>query len=142
MELKKCTICKEMLPKTDECFAERKDRKNKCFQSSCRKCHKEYRKIHYLNNKKKYIKKAKVYSKMIFDWFQEIRTTLSCEKCGESRYWVLDFHHLDKNKKEGNVVIIARESGSKKRVIEEMKKCKVLCSNCHRDLHHKEKSEI
>ena len=52
LETKECTICKKELPKTVEFFATRVDRVNIYFQSSCRSCQSEYRKIHYKNNKK------------------------------------------------------------------------------------------
>lgn len=141
MEKKKCTICEKNLPKTTKYFAQRKDRKTICYQSSCRKCQKAYRRRHYENNRNKYIKKAVLYNKKVFEWFKEIRSKLKCEICGEARFWVLDFHHKDKSKKDGNVVVIAQKSGSKNKILQEMAKCKVLCSNCHRDLHYQEKQK-
>lgn len=139
MKLKGCTICKKDLPKTKKYFATRKDRKSLCYQSSCRKCHKEYRRKHYLNNKDKYIKKACAYNKKVFEWFKALREKLKCEKCGEDRHWVLDFHHNDPKTKDGSIGAMARKVGSKKRILEEIKKCKVLCSNCHRDFHYKQR---
>lgn len=138
METKICTICKLPLPKTEEFFASRKDKKVPYFQSSCRECQKKYRKVHYENNKQKYINKAALYTKKIYNWFQEIKKDLKCENCGEDRFWVLDFHHIDPIYKEDNIAGLVRK-GCKQRLIKEMAKCKVLCSNCHRDLHYKEK---
>ena len=69
-------------------------------------------------------------------WLEDIKNKLFCEICKESRYWILDFHHTDPNEKEGSVSRLIR-SVSKDRVLEEIKKCQVLCANCHRDLHHK-----
>jgi hypothetical protein len=138
METKKCTICKNDLPATSEYFAGRVDKKKPTFQSSCRECHKQYRKDHYEANKQKYIDKASVYNQSIVDWFIEIKKTLSCLKCGESRWWVLDFHHRDPSEKEGDVSLLVRR-GSKEKILNELDKCDVLCSNCHRDLHYKER---
>ena len=139
METKKCTICEEYLPKTTEFFATRTDKKTLTFQSNCRVCQKKYRKEHYNKNKKKYIDKAAKYTKEIIDWFYEIKKTLKCEICDENRYWVLDFHHKDPKKKDMEISILIR-MGNKNRIIEEMQKCSVLCANCHRDLHFKEKN--
>ena len=138
METKKCTICKLDLPKTVEYFATRTDKKILTYQSSCRECHKKYRKIHYQNNKQKYIKKAAKYNDSIIIWFQDIKKKLKCFKCGEERWWVLDFHHRDPSKKESSLSILSRK-GSKKNILEEIQKCDVLCTNCHRDLHYQEK---
>ena len=56
----------------------------------------------------------------------------------EKRWWVLDFHHIDPTKKEKNLSNMIR-SNSFKSVLQEIEKCIVLCSNCHRDLHYQEK---
>ena len=58
-----------------------------------------------------------------------------CEQCGYDRcIEALEFHHLDSSKKDFNV----SQRGytrSWKRVVEELKKCIMLCANCHRELH-------
>lgn len=140
METKFCNGCKLDLPKTTEFFATRVDRKNVQFQSLCKECQKKYRRAHYLKNKSKYISMAIEQKKNLWEWFVEYRKTLKCSKCNESRYWVLDFHHPN-NDKESNVVIMARK-GTKRKLLNEINKCIVLCSNCHRDLHHQEKTHV
>lgn len=135
MKIKKCTICKKELPLTE--FATRKDRKNLLYQSNCKACQKEYRKKHYEKNKEKYIQKAVKYKQDFRKWFSEYKSTLSCESCGDSRYWVLDFHHKNPNEKDSEVSQLVTKC-SKKLLQEEINKCKVLCANCHRDLHYKE----
>lgn len=138
MKLKVCCICLKHLEETKENFASRFDRKIPTFQSSCRECQRVYRKKHYLANKRKYIDKAKTHRNLVAKWFIEEKSKLKCKNCSESRYWVLDFHHKDKTTKEKSVGSITR-SGSKQKLLKEMKKCEILCSNCHRDFHHKER---
>ena len=133
-----CTICKNYLPKTTEYFSTRSDKKSLVYQSSCKSCHKEYRKKHYENNKKKYIHKAKKYTDSVVIWFKEFKKTLSCEYCGDERWWVLDFHHKDPLTKDSSIARLMNK-GSKIGILKEIEKCIVLCSNCHRDLHHKER---
>lgn len=56
-----------------------------------------------------------------------------CEKCGYNRYLgALDFHHLDPSQKDFTV---GNRDFKLKECIEETKKCIMLCSNCHRELH-------
>jgi hypothetical protein len=43
----------------------------------------------------------------------------------------LEFHHLDPKEKD---LVISR-SMSWKRIEAELKKCELLCSNCHREVH-------
>lgn len=57
-----------------------------------------------------------------------------CIKCGETREYVIDFHHIDPSKKSFTV-----RSGKRRSVeslAEELKKCICLCKNCHTEFHH------
>lgn len=71
------------------------------------------------------------------EWVINLKKTLKCINCSESRWWVLDFHHRNPNDKEGSVSRLVRDS-SKKKTKKEIDKCDILCSNCHRDFHYKE----
>ena len=59
-----------------------------------------------------------------------------CSRCGyDKNYAALDFHHVDINKR----VDVARllNKGATLHIIRvETRKCILLCSNCHRELHH------
>ena len=57
-----------------------------------------------------------------------------CEKCGEKRPWVLSFHHKNPNKKEFNISKHYQKRWSLLKI--EVKKCILLCSNCHMELHN------
>jgi 5-methylcytosine-specific restriction endonuclease McrA len=58
-----------------------------------------------------------------------------CEKCGYDRcVGALEFHHLDPNKKDFNISK-SGHSRSWKRVKDELDKCILLCSNCHKETH-------
>jgi hypothetical protein len=57
-----------------------------------------------------------------------------CMICGYNRcIKALDFHHIDPKTKE--FTISRMESLNWTKTIEEAKKCVLLCSNCHRELH-------
>lgn len=59
-----------------------------------------------------------------------------CTRCGYCRnHAALEFHHLDPSKKEINIAGDGIK-GSWKRLTEELKKCVLLCSNCHREEHN------
>ena len=137
METKTCPHCKLELPLNSTYFASRYDRKQTIFQHICRTCQSKYRKKHYKENKQKYIDKAKVFTKSMSEWFIEYKKNLKCKLCGEDRYWVLDFHHIDPKEKDLEVSILIRK-GNKNKILKEIEKCNVLCANCHRDLHFKQ----
>ena len=52
-----------------------------------------------------------------------------CQICIQA----LDFHHLDPSKKEFGIGTNANNSWAKMR--EEVKKCILVCANCHREIH-------
>lgn len=133
MDSKICITCKQEKPLEE--FAKNKTRKDG-RSSICKSCFSLYRNKHYQENKEYYKSKAKNYREKTRKLFNEFKSNLKCSICGENRWWLLDFHHLDPSEKEGEVVNLVQ---SPKRLEKELQKCIVLCSNCHRDLHYKEK---
>lgn len=60
-----------------------------------------------------------------------------CEECGYKKcIGALDFHHLDPNEKDATIAAMLN-SASMENIKKEVDKCKLLCSNCHRELHFK-----
>lgn len=63
----------------------------------------------------------------------------ACAICGETDVACLDFHHNNKDSKNICVSTMAANAYSEKRILQEIQKCIVLCSNCHRKLHARKK---
>lgn len=61
-----------------------------------------------------------------------------CEKCGDTRPYIIDFHHKDKNEKEITIGQMKRGIDSLKKEID---KCVCLCANCHREFHYLKKQQ-
>ena len=118
METKICTKCGKQLPITD--FNWRNKEKG-TRRSECKYCHSAYM-------KQKYQEKKEI--------VQEIKSNFSCAKCGDTRGYVLDFHHIEPNEKEATVARLTSNSSNLTKVYDEIKKCIVLCSNCHREFHY------
>jgi len=55
-----------------------------------------------------------------------------CSNCGEDNPIVLEFHHRDPASKYRTVSYLAGTSCSIEKIILEIGKCDILCSNCHR----------
>ncbi|MBU3923558.1 MAG: hypothetical protein KJ592_01435 [Nanoarchaeota archaeon] len=90
----------------------------------------------YAGNKKSekgHIKRRKLEIKK---WFCKHKSNLSCLKCGESHVATIDFHHSFGDK-EKNISKMVADGYSIDRIKEELEKCEVLCSNCHRKIHFK-----
>jgi hypothetical protein len=104
----------------------------------CRKCNSAYLKEHYNNNKNYYKDKQKKYRTELRLWMNSYKDTLSCKECGEDHPACIEFHHRDPTKKEINVSEVVNQLWSVGRILKEIEKCDILCSNCHRKLHYEE----
>ena len=71
-------------------------------------------------------------------WKYNYLLNKSCEKCGESDMRKLQFDHKKRYKKRSNITDLL--NGSIKALDREVKKCRVLCANCHQVKTLKEKN--
>ena len=109
------------------------------YHPHCKKCmavikKRDYEKMMVKNPNANKNKLAKQYSKSRKE-FQELKSKLGCSICREKDPRCLEFHHLDPNTKLHSVSIYLYRA-NKKIAKEEMKKCIVLCSNCHKKEHY------
>lgn len=131
---KTCTKCKTAKPLTE--FHKRKDAKDG-LQFACKRCHiarvRKWQKDHP-DRVKEY---AKTYTagkvRLLQDWVAETKRTLGCSNCSEDCPDCLDLHHVnyDKDKSVAHLIV----GKNVQRVVDEINKCCVLCSNCHRKHH-------
>ena len=97
---------------------------------------KRWNKAYYSKHKKEEIERSKARKKMLREWFNKYKKNLSCSKCGENHTACLEFHHLNEKEKSFGISHSIESMGySKEKMMNEIKKCIVLCSNCHRKLH-------
>ena len=71
-------------------------------------------------------------------WLKEYKNLL-VGVCGETHYACLEFHHIDPREKKFRLEAIRRPS--LKALQAEIAKCRVLCANCHRKEHWKQRLE-
>ena len=100
--------------------------------------HAEYSRKYYLANQGAIIEKNKKNKAELKEEWDAFKRTLKCTKCGFNHPAALDFHHEDPSTKEHNVNRLISNKLFKK-AYEEIKKCVVLCANCHRIHHYEEK---
>lgn len=118
METKVCTKCGKVLP-IDQFNWRNKEKGTR--RSECKSCHSGYM-------KEKYQEKKEI--------IQELKSQCKCAKCGESRGYLLDYHHLDPALKDDTIARLTSNASNINVAYEEIKKCIVLCANCHREFHH------
>lgn len=82
----------------------------------------------YMKTEKVSIAKQKAY---LYKYIREYKERHPCVDCKvQYPYYVMDFDHV-RGKKQANVMELV-PSLSKKKIDEEIAKCEVVCSNCHR----------
>ena len=117
METKVCTKCGRELPL--DMFNWR-DKAKGTRRADCKECHSGYMKKKYQENK---------------DIVSEIKASQGCAKCGDTRSYVLDYHHIDPETKSGTIarMVSNHYTSLNEETLNEIKKCAVLCANCHRE---------
>jgi len=124
MEMRTCKYCSEDHPLETYDVAVRKEGKILYRRWRCTKC----------QTASKRARKHK-----LREWFDELKKTFECKSCGEDKFYMLDLHHRDPKEKEISLGDAVRRGWSKDRMMKEIKKCDVLCSNHHRELHYENK---
>ena len=84
-------------------------------------------------------RKKELYRK-ISNYMNEYKMKKGCQECGynDSPY-ALEFHHREQKTKKNSVSMFFRNSWNQlDKIIEEAKKCDILCSNCHKILTQKQ----
>lgn len=118
METKICTKCGKELP-IDQFNWRNKAKGTR--RSECKFCHSSYM-------KQKYQEKKNI--------VQELKSQCRCAKCGESRGYVLEYHHVNPEEKENTIARLTSNNYTLDKVYDEIQKCIVLCANCHREFHY------
>jgi hypothetical protein len=123
--MKKCSKC---LLNKDESEFNKKTKK--LFQPYCKSCQKVYHSEYYNNNKSNYAKKNKKLKRRNVEFIYNYLLSHPCIDCKESDPIVLDFDH--QGNKFKNVTLMALQTYSLEQLKDEISKCEVRCSNCHR----------
>ena len=122
MNTKICSKCGKELPIENFPF---RNKAKGTRRANCKECHNNYMKKRYQDKR---------------DEIWDLKNSLSCQKCGYNKCpEALDFHHIDPNEKEGKIAQMISNSYGLDKAKEEIKKCIVLCSNCHREFHYLQK---
>ncbi len=128
--LKKCSRCR--IPKYLYEFGVSKSAKDG-LQSKCIICNRDQAKRYYHEVKQRIVhgERAKFRRGRIAFALAEIKIIAGCRFCQEKCSVCLDFHHASEDKEFG----LARCVFAMSKIKQEIVKCEVICSNCHRKVH-------
>jgi hypothetical protein len=107
------------------------------YSYKCRECAKELQRIHYHKNKKQYKQNLKNRRKNTRQFLETYKSERGCSRCFENHPACLEFHHRDPDLKEIEISDVICSGWAYKRIMKEIEKCDIFCSNCHRKLHYK-----
>ena len=102
---------------------------------------KEYSRSWYARHKDRVIERKKQRQQEIWNWFRRYKSTLRCMDCGISHPAVLQFHHRSRTEKSFSISSVVSRATSIKQITNEIRKCDVLCVNCHAKRHWRETHE-
>jgi hypothetical protein len=98
-----------------------------------------YRRKHYQEHKVTVVDRVTERKKRIAVWFQDQKTGKQCLMCPEENPETdpacLDYHHREGEHKVLDVSVMVRRGFTESRILEEIAKCDLICSNCHRKHH-------
>lgn len=110
----------------------------------CNDCRKLYRKRFYKINANKISEQSRKKRQERVEWFQTLKRDIPCKDCGKIyEPYCMDFDHI-KGQKIKSVSRMVLEKASKEKILEEIKKCELVCILCHNYRTHiriKEKSK-
>ena len=114
-----CNCCKEYKALDNYYFS-----KGKLSQKVCKDCVRQK-------------EKDKYHSKQ--DELNKFKQAHPCVKCGCSKFYLIDFHHL--NPAEKDFTISDNSHAKIETLMKEIDKCVPLCANCHREFHYLEREQ-
>lgn len=133
--MKRCGVCEQTKPVVD--FHKRVGHGDG-YRDRCKDCAKTYHQEHYQKNKGKYVTQARNHQKRLRQMIQELKTGQTCADCQKPwPYYVLQHDHLPGTLKMVSIARIDRAGYSVERVLAELAKCELVCSNCHAERTHR-----
>lgn len=105
-------------------------------QPWCKACSTSSFKSYYKDNPQSYRSRAKKVYQEADATLRELKTNKACMDCKVAHpYYVLQFDHRDPSVKLGNVGDL--RGHGKQKVLDEVQKCDLVCSNCHAERTHR-----
>lgn len=114
-----CNCCKQFKTLDNYYFS-----KGKLGQKVCKECVRQRERDKY---------------QIKHDELNEFKQAHPCVKCGCSKFYLIDFHHL--NPAEKDYTISDNSHAKIETLMKEIDKCVSLCANCHREFHYLEREQ-
>jgi hypothetical protein len=124
-ELRECRRCGKRKPLSEF------HRWHDDYQWWCKPCRRDYAAEHYQKNKARRRAQNERRQAEFLVWYTSLKAGKPCADCGRTFHPVaMHWHHLPGTRKKASLGDLAKR-GSRKRVLEEIAKCELICANCH-----------
>lgn len=135
MHLKKCSNCLQEL-KLEDFYVRKSGLRSGQFYEKCKECMKSRGRNYYQANRDRQLKLA--LNRRHRSYLEKRRFLIKyknrkCADCGiKYPFYVMDLDHRDFRSKVNNVSSMFTHNWSLDKIKTEVKKCDVVCANCHR----------
>jgi len=106
-----------------------------------RQYQKDYHERWYRDNGDKRRKQVRERRRKTRDWLADVKKQGECSVCGLSgqiAHWALEYHHRHGEEKIASISYLVGNGYGRQTIEDEMAKCDLICSNCHRMEHYNE----
>ena len=135
MNLKICSKCGKSKDLSEFYIRKKGSRKGKYYER-CKQCMKERGRKYYRINHEKQLKLALVRRAKHRNEVKKLLIKLKNKPCSDCSkiypYFVMDWDHRSSENKEKEVARMVAGGWSKNKILDEIKKCDLVCTNCHR----------
>lgn len=135
MNFKICSKCKIKKKLKDFYFRKSGKRSGTCYEK-CKECMKTRGRSYYHINHDRQLKLAILRRNKTKDQMRKFLIIIKDEPCADCKQkypsYVMDFDHRHGKKKEHNIARMIIGGWSKTKIEKEIKKCDIVCANCHR----------
>ncbi len=131
-QMKTCSKCGAAKPLSE--FGKYKRSKDG-YDYRCKKCQRASNKQWCANNWDKKVAQQRLRCNELRDKLRHYKSEQGCLLCDEEDPGCLELHHLDPNEKDIDPANMVVAGWSWDRMMSEIAKCAVLCSNCHKKVH-------
>lgn len=131
LKVKQCSVCKEIKPISAFSRRGNKGWERHALKSNCNDCRYKTIKRCYDKDKERVRERSRQRRQELRELLQQAKTK-PCADCGITYpYYVMDFDHRPDETKHFKLASASRWH-SREKLLTEVKKCDVVCANCHR----------
>lgn len=97
---------------------------------------------YYFKNSEKHKKSQRRKEEELKKWLQNYKSDRKCKKCDYDNPVALEFHHEKPEQKYKSIGRMVSDGYSKERILDEIKKCMLICRNCHSKEHTSKRNKV